>query len=336
MATERKKFSRKRNTVNADEDIGDDFFDRMVEEISKDKDHGFIVPSGVNEPLVQVNTFIPMPKPISRTLSCPGVPCGLITEVFGPPDAGKSTFCIETLKQCQMAGGVPILMLSELKFDLKRAADVGLDVKRILIKKPKTIEDVQEYIHDIVFYLKKVKSKRPVTVVLDSLSATPCRKELDEKRGDFAGDQAAAITIMLRKTQALIRDHNIAFVMINQISVKIGAMAFGKKTDSKGGYAPKFYSALRIEFAKIGRVRADDDEKGSDFCGIKTKMTVEKNHIGTPFKSLIIPIDYKGFVIDRDIERKPEPAEDVEEVKPKKNSRKKVEESEEEEFEVEE
>jgi len=295
--------------IDANEDIPD-FFSDFVELAKEQKIQDFIVPDGEDEPLLQISKYIPMPKEINEAIGAPGFPCGLICEVYGLPDCGKTTFCNEILKNVQKIGGIPILLLSELKYDLHRATSMGLDVKRMMIRRPKTIESVREHVHDIVSLIAKSKNKDvPCAIVWDSVAATPCEKELNEKRGDFAGDNAAAITVLLRKTQAMIRDHNISFIMINQVSTKIG-VAFGKKTQSKGGNAPKYYSALRIEFAKIGRARAHDDPKDSDFCAIKTVMEIEKNHLGTPFKTAEFTIDYKGFVIDRPIERKPEKNKD--------------------------
>lgn len=301
-----KKFSRKKVVeaeVTTIDEVENDFFSDLVNAAKEEGDNEFIIPSGVEEPLLQVSKYIPMHEEFQKIIGAPGIPCGLITEVYGAPDSGKTTFCTEILKQTQLAGGVPVLLLSELKYDLPRAADIGLDVKRMLIRRPKTIEQVREHLHDVITYVKRVKSDKPICIVWDSLGATPCDKELNEKRGDFAADGAAAITVLLRKTQAMIRDHNIAFVMINQISTKIG-VTFGKKTQAKGGFAPKFYSALRIEFAKIGRVRATKGPKDADFCGIKTQIEVEKNHLGQPFRTMQAEIDYKGFVFDRHVEEK--------------------------------
>jgi RecA/RadA recombinase len=290
--------------IDASEDIDDGFFDRFIETAKGSGDKSFIVPIDENEPLLQVQRYVPMPTPIAEVIGAPGIPCGLITEVYGHPDSGKTTFCNEILKNTQTIGGIPILLLTELKYDLPRAQDMGLNVKRMMIRRPKTIEDVRAQLHDIITLIQKTKGQdKPVTIVWDSMAATPCEKELNEKRGDFAADNAAALTVLLRKTQAMIRDYSIAFVMINQISTKIG-VSFGKKTQAKGGFAPKFYSALRIEFQKVGRLRAATDAKDSDFSAIKTVMEVEKNHLGTPFKTGEFAIDYKGFVFDRQVERK--------------------------------
>lgn len=306
-ANKKKGFARKPKVSMEDpvvnvEDVDDGFFDQLVSEAKKAKDD-FIVPVSEDEPLLQVSKFITMPEPIAEIIGVAGIPCGLITEVYGAPDSGKTTFCNEVLRQTQLAGGAAILFLVEQKYDLHRASDMGINVKKMLVKKPKTIEQVGEYIFDLVSYVRRIKSERPVCIVWDSLGATPCEKDLNEKRADFAADQAAAITVVLRKVQGLIRETNIAFVIINQISTKIG-VTFGKKTQSKGGFAPKYYSALRIEFTKIGRLRAATDLKDSDFCAIKSHIEVEKNHLGIPFKTAEVAIDYKGFVVGRSVERK--------------------------------
>lgn len=300
-----KTFTRKKVDKETGEIIEKDFFTEFVNSVKEENDD-FIIPSDEYDELLQVRSWIPMPDVISKVIGAKGIPCGLITEVFGPPDAGKSTFATEVMRQTQMAGGVPVLLLSELKYDLPRAKDMGVDVTKMLIKRPKTIEEVRDQIHDIVLHVSRVNSDKPVCIVWDSLGATPCENELNEKRGDFAADQAKAITSVLRKTQAMIKDHNIAFVIVNQISTKIG-VTFGKKTQSKGGFAPKFYSALRLEFAQLGRLRAKgEDQKGSkaDFCAIRTKIEAVKNHVGIPFQTAELIVDYKGFVIDRFVERR--------------------------------
>lgn len=280
---------------------GDDFHSFVANAKALGAD--FLVPADKNEPMLQVSMYVNVSAPIAKVIGAPGLPCGLITEVFGPPDSGKTTLCIEALASVQKQKGIAILVLSERKFDLHRAEDMGVDVKRLVIYRPRTMEDVREYVHNICLTVAKRKSKTPVVVVWDSLAATPCQKELDEKRGDFAADQAAAVTVLLRKTQAMIKDHNIAFVMINQISTKIG-VSFGKKTQAKGGFAPKFYSALRLEFTQIGKVRASGDTTEDDFVAIKSKVEAIKNHMGVPFKTTEVIIDYKGFVVDRKVEKR--------------------------------
>jgi RecA/RadA recombinase len=292
--------------------MDDDFFDSVVAEAKRISDgEGLFVPESTTDSALRPTAWVKLHPEFQKVLCADGIPCGLITEVFGPPDAGKTSFLCEVMRQMQLQGGIVFLFLSERKFDLKRAEYMGVDIRRIIIRHPKTIEQVGEYLHDVVQSIKSAQKKnkkignRPALVVWDSLGATPCAKELDERRGDFAADQAAAITVLMRRTQGLIADNAIAFVMSNQISTKIG-VTFGKKTQAKGGYAPKYYSAIRLEFTQIGKVRAQGGKTGDPWCGIKTKMETVKNHVGTPFQAGEFVLDAKGFVFDRQVEPIPD------------------------------
>jgi len=221
----------------------------------------------------------------------------------------NTTCCNEALASVQRAGGIAILMLSELKYDEKRAADQGIKVdgkKGSLIKyRPKTIEEVGDIIFEISGIIDRSKTTKPICILWDSLGATPCENELNEKRSDFSMDAAKAITGVLRKTQGLIRDKNIAFIMINQVYDKISG-GFGKKTATKGGKSPRYYSALQLNFSRLGRIRPPGKKTSDPFCGIKIQIEAEKNHLGQPFKKIEMEIDWRGFVTDRKPEYAPE------------------------------
>lgn len=302
------KFKRK----SSPKKVEDDFFSAMVAEAQKvTKGENLIIPASANEPLLEVQGFIPLHQNFKTLIGCEGIPCGLITEIFGMHDSGKTTFANEVLKNTVEAGGLAFLFVVERKYSLKRAAFQGLDIRKVIVRMPKTVEQVGAFIYDVVQIVQNARKKnkkyadKPVCIVWDSLGATPCAKELDERVGDFAAYHPAAITALLRRTQGLIADHNIAFVMLNQVGGKIGVM-FGKKTHSKGGYAPKFASTLRIEFTQIGKQRAKEDKATDRPSAIKAKIEVVKNHVGGTFKVLETVIDSKGFVFDRDVLKTPE------------------------------
>src|SRR5207237_199897 len=108
----------------------------------------------------------------------------------------------------------------------------------------------------------------------------------------------------MRKLLRYIHDTKVAFIIINQVYTNMNA--FGKKTTAYGGSGPLYHSALILEFTKIGRARAPGGKSGEDFDGIKTKIEAVKNHLGQPFRSLEVAIDWKGFVFDRQVECVPD------------------------------
>jgi len=283
-------------------------FDAFVKE-ARNLKSDFVICGSDEDDMVSVTEWIEMPPQIQEVIGTPGIPCGLISMVYGEPDTGKTSFCNEALASTQRAGGFGVLFLSELKYDERRAAAQGIQCdgkKGSLIKyRPRTIEEVGDLIFQVSVIIDKSKTKKPVCIVWDSLGATPCENELNEARSNFSMDAAKAITGVLRKTQGLIRDKKIAFVMINQLYDKTG-VTFGKKTTTRGGKSPRYYSALQLSFSKLGRIRPPGKKAPHPFCGIRTKIEAEKNHLGQPFKSVEMEIDWKGFVIDRKPEYVPE------------------------------
>jgi len=317
MAKAKKKFIRKKSTEKLQpEDLGIMLEDTVVEDVeyelliheAKKLDVQFSIAGSKEDELIEVNDWITCPDAIADMIGAPGIPCGLITMVYGPPDCGKTTMCNDILANTQRDGGYGFLFLSELKYDNKRASFQGVKVDGgagSLIKyRPRTIEQVGDLVADVAKLIEKSKTKKKVCIVWDSLGATPCENELNEKRADFSMDAAKAITGVLRKAQAMIKDKKIAFVMINQIYDKTG-VTFGKKTTTRGGKSPVYYSALCLEFAKLGRVRPPGKKSPAPFCGIKVQIEAAKNHLGPPFQKCEMEVDWKGFVVDRKPEYAP-------------------------------
>ena len=77
--------------INASEDVSEDIFSQFVgaaRDVADENKTGFIIPVDEHEPLLQVQKFVPMPQEICEVLGTEGFPCGLICEVYGPPDCG--------------------------------------------------------------------------------------------------------------------------------------------------------------------------------------------------------------------------------------------------------
>ena len=108
-----------------------DEYDLFIKE-AKDMGSEFIICGSEEDTLIEVNDWIMMPKEIQNLIGVKGVPCGLITMVYGPPDCGKTTFCNEALASTQRDGGFAVLFLSELKYSNRRAEEMGIKSQAIL------------------------------------------------------------------------------------------------------------------------------------------------------------------------------------------------------------
>lgn len=295
--------------------------------------------------LLEVSGWIPMKKPIQDVMGTPGLPCGLITMAQGKKDCGKTTFATEALISAQQCGGIAILLDTENKYSLKRASQMGLDIKKLIIVQAVTIEEAFDKFIAMINLIKnktrlihrdtgevitkaqydKLKSQekkriieeqtyahKKVVCVWDSLGATPSDAEMDETTKDFSMTAAKVIKGKMRKVIRYIRDTRVAFVIINQVYANMNT--FGKKTTSYGGSGPEYHSAVILEFSKQGHIRPTGMKSGDGpFCGIKTEVECIKNHLAQPFKKVNLEIDFKGIIVDG---RSPEyaPEEELKEV----------------------
>lgn len=341
--TKRTKTPKKIEPVVEEPTHGEIDFDELVTGASAYVKDIFIAKD--DSPLLTVNDWITMPKPIRDVTGTKGIPCGMITMAYGKKDCGKTTFATEALVSCQRDGGIPILLDTEHKFSLHRAKAMGLE-KPIIIR-ANTIEEAFDKFVAMINYLKSAQehvAKKDLTInkrdfaagevipdaffqeatsqkkniqsslkyahrkiccVWDSLGATPSEAELDENVKDFSMTAAKVIKGRLRKLLYYIRDMKVAFIIINQVYSNMNM--FGEKTTPYGGSGPEYHSVIILQFAKLGGVRPPG-VKAADagMCGIKSLIECKKNHLGQPFKKTEVQIDWKGFVVDRDPEYAPE------------------------------
>lgn len=79
-----------------------------------------------------------------------GLPRGRIVEVFGAESGGKSTLALFLMSQIQKRGGRVALIDAENAFDGTYAANIGLDVTKLLVSQPKTLEESMDIIKELV------------------------------------------------------------------------------------------------------------------------------------------------------------------------------------------
>ena len=107
-----------------------------------------------------------------------GLPRGRIIEIYGPESSGKTTLSLQTIAECQKAGGVAAFVDAEHALDPIYAARIGVKTADLLVSQPDTGEQALEIVDMLV------RSNAVDIIVVDSVAALTPRAEIEGEMGD--------------------------------------------------------------------------------------------------------------------------------------------------------
>ncbi len=220
---------------------------------------------------------------LDLALGIGGLPKGRVVEIYGPESSGKTTLTLQTIAECQKAGGTCAFIDAEHALDPGYAQKLGVNLDELYLSQPDTGEQALE-IADML-----VRSNAVDMVVIDSVAALTPRAEIEGDMGDqLPGLQARLMSQALRKLTGNIKRSNTMVFFVNQLRHKIGMMMPGQSPEvTSGGNALKFYASVRLDIRRIGSIK-----KGDEIIGNQTRIKVVKNKLAPPFKQVITEILY--------------------------------------------
>ena len=230
-----------------------------------------------------------------------GLPRGRIVEIYGPESSGKTTLTLHAVAEAQRQGGVCAFIDAEHALDVGYARKIGVKTEDLLISQPDYGEQALE-ICDML-----VRAGAIDVIVVDSVAALTPKAELEGEMGDsHVGLQARLMSQALRKLTGSVARGRTLVIFINQLRSKIGVM-FGSPETTTGGNALKFYSSVRMDIRRIGKIKQGDKVVGS-----RTRVKVVKNKMAAPFREVEFDIVYddgqragisrEGMLIDLGVE----------------------------------
>ena len=217
---------------------------------------------------------------IDNAIGVGGLPCGRVTEIFGPEASGKTTLALHVIAEAQRKGGICAFIDAEHALDASYARRLGINTDDLIISQP----DFGEQALDITEML--IRSGAVDVIVIDSVAALVPKAEIEGDMGDVhMGLQARLMSQALRKLTPVIHKSKTVLIFINQIRQKIGALPFASKETTTGGNALKFYASLRLEIRRVASLK-----KGDVHFGNRVAVKVVKNKIAPPFKRVEVDL----------------------------------------------
>lgn len=270
-------------------------------------------PDTATIPKVSVSKWLTMPEAVSEAMGLPGLPFGAITQVYGKKDSGKTSMLMQGIAECQKQGILPILILSEPKFDFKRLATfMGADPEGLMVLEAESLEMGFKYVEKLLrdiysgkltidvpnpnFDPKKKESKDNMKIVqvVEDISSIPCFIFWDSIGGTLSDSEAEGEVEdwskdMGRGAQAVKKLVKRSVSLLNKVRDKVGIMFLNQVWTARtpqgvaydkpaGGEAVQHYYSLEIQMKRGNEVKMTVNKQDMGI-GYQIELVVKKNHI---------------------------------------------------------
>jgi len=229
-----------------------------------------------------------------------GFPVGRITEITGLEASGKSLLAAHTLAETQKRGGLAVYIDTESATSSEFLTAIGVDLKSMLYVPMETVEEIFETIETIVDNVRLSDKDRLVTIVVDSIMGASTKIEMaaEYDKDGYATSKSIILSKAMRKVTNWIARERICLIFTNQLRTKLG-VSFGDPWTTAGGKALPFHSSVRLRLKSLGQIKGKVNGV-EQVVGIKTKVTIVKNRMGPPHRSINYDI-YFDSGIDKDL-----------------------------------
>lgn len=259
-----------------------------------------IVLSQLEEETEDINKYFPVNHiGLEYVISKIGLPLQKIIQIAGFPDTGKTLLTLYFVVQFQkfyQDKGLVIYIDTERAFPSDLFVKLGGNKKNIGLVYPKSLEAVFQGLEKLIENIRKEFSQeKPILIVIDSLSLA-VERELEEG-GVPVGTYARYLSSQFRRLRSLLSLWNATLLMISQNKEKVSLTPFGGGVARLGGHAVEFAPVLTLELKRV----ADDKEKKDGFVDVKSifiEVKATKNHLGYPFRKIVLKFDFDQFQFD--------------------------------------
>ena len=230
----------------------------------------------------------------------PGPVMGGINMFLGHSNSSKTTAMILAAADAQKKGHLPVFIITEKKWSWEHAVELGLDAKKnsdgewdgdfIFNDGFDYIEQVTDFINEVIDAQEKGDIKQSILFLWDSVGSVPCKMTFEGRGGKMHNAAALADKIGMgvhsRISKSKKEDYAYynTLVVVNQPWVALPDNPFGQPTiKSKGGEAVWLASSLVFLFGHqassgINHITATKGGRTVRYA-IRTKISILKNHV---------------------------------------------------------
>lgn len=227
-----------------------------------------------------------------------GMPYGRIVEIFGPESAGKTTLLYHLMAQHEVAVDIPI----EGTFDAKRAKVLGNRKGQLIVRRCDYGEQALESV--VAFAEAGVPC-----IGIDSVPHMVPKKQfeaVDYEKDGQRGRIAAMFSERLPKIVNLCEKTQTTLIFINQLRDEMGAMMFGPKTHTPGGWALKHACSVRLQVNRLQWIKIPNKNPkisaAAEIIGIVMKVIVKKSKVCNPLGECVLTLIFdRGFIPNDDL-----------------------------------
>jgi len=263
--------------------------------------------------------FYEVDEAFHSSCGLPGPALGNINMFLGHSNSSKTTALVKAAVSVQKKGHLPVFIITEKKWSWDHAVELGLvaemndgewDGQFIFNDNFDYIEQVTDYINELLDEQEKGNIPYSLCFLWDSVGSVPCKMTFDGKGGKQHNASVLAdkigMGVQARITKSRKEDcpYTNTMVVVNQPWVELPDNPFGQPTiKAKGGEALWLASALVFLFgnqknAGINHITATKNGRTVSYA-IRTKISVLKNHInGLGYKDGKIIATAQGYIAD--------------------------------------
>jgi len=237
-----------------------------------------------------------LPTPLSLDIALSGgIPDGVVCLITGKAKSGKTTLCLELLKNAQLLNRPTFYIDIEKRCTPALLSTIqGLDPGKLKIipyqvDKPLMAEEYLNIIERIA------KTQKKAVVVIDSIAALSTITEQENLIGsnkDMAGP-AKLLSAFFRRTQQIVDSNNIILIFISQMMSNREPR--GPKYIEKGGVAIQYACSVWLKVTWTKQWEKNIETNAPD--GHDLHITVQSSAMGRPFLPCVLPLRY-GIGID--------------------------------------